>query len=295
MAIMVNEHVPFLSVRLITYNHEKYISSALDGILLQKTEFPIEVVIGDDCSTDGTSVVIAEYQTKFPELIRVLHRDKHMGMVRNGIETFWSCRGKYIALLDGDDYWTDPYKLHKQVAVLEEEQGRVICFHNTEVRYEDSSRHSTLLCRTSQKITSGLLDLAERNYIPTSSVVMRNDLIGEFPEWYYDLPFSDWALYILNAQHGDIHYIPQVMGVYRRHSDGVWSSLNKIEGRKQNILFLDMIMENLSEDKVLYARLKETKKRHSDYLRNPDVSKTEKFSLKTWGIDALIHFLNRLR
>ena len=100
---------------MITYNHEKFIAEAIEGVVMQKTNFQFELVIGEDCSTDNTRAICIEYQKKYPDIIRLRLPETNQGMMLNWINNINSGRGKYIALCDGDDYWTDPYKLQKQV------------------------------------------------------------------------------------------------------------------------------------------------------------------------------------
>ena len=110
---------PLVSVKMITYNHAPYIARAIEGVLQQKTEFPFELVIGEDCSTDGTREIVSEYQKRFPEIIRVVTSETNVGMIRNGYRTEKACTGKYIAWCEGDDYWHNPHKLQKQVEYME--------------------------------------------------------------------------------------------------------------------------------------------------------------------------------
>ncbi len=111
---------PKLSVVLITYNHEPYLREALDGILMQETDFPYEIVVGEDCSTDHTRDILREYDREHPGLFRLIFREKNLGRpTLNVYETAMACRGEYLAFLEGDDYWTDPKKLQKQVDFLE--------------------------------------------------------------------------------------------------------------------------------------------------------------------------------
>lgn len=122
---------PKLSVILITYNHEKYIRKALDSVLSQKTDFPFEVVIGDDCSPDDTKNIVREYQKNYPDQVRLVHREKNTGRpTLNVYETTMKCRGQYLAYLEGDDYWTDTKKLQKQMDFLESHPEYIACTHS---------------------------------------------------------------------------------------------------------------------------------------------------------------------
>lgn len=104
-----------VSVLMITYNHEKFIAQAIDSILMQQVNFDYEIVIGEDCSTDGTRAIVIQYQKEYPDKIRLLLPEENLGMHKNFVQTFRACQGEYIALLEGDDYWTSPRKLQKQV------------------------------------------------------------------------------------------------------------------------------------------------------------------------------------
>ena len=110
---------PLVSVKMITYNHEPYIVQAIEGVLMQETDFPIELIIGEDCSTDRTREIVLAYQQKHPNIIRVITYDQNVGCRKNGFITEKACRGKYVAFCEGDDYWHHPQKLKKQVAYLE--------------------------------------------------------------------------------------------------------------------------------------------------------------------------------
>jgi len=110
---------PLVSVKMITYNHAPYIAQAIEGVLQQKTNFPYELVIGEDCSTDGTRQIVFDYQKKYPAIIRVITSDQNVGMSKNSHLTTKACRGKYVAFCEGDDYWHHPDKLQKQADCLE--------------------------------------------------------------------------------------------------------------------------------------------------------------------------------
>jgi glycosyltransferase involved in cell wall biosynthesis len=222
-----------LSVLVITFNHGEYIAQALDSVLIQEVDFDYEIVVGEDCSTDNTRQILIEYQRKYPEKIRLLLPESNLGMINNFIATFKSCKGEYVALLEGDDYWTCPDKLQSQVDFLDAHPGCSVCFHNCEEFYEDGSKPSWNYCTKEQKEISTLEDLiVECNFIPTCSAVFRNKLFPEFPDWYFTLGMGDWTLHILNAQHGDIGYIDKVMARHRHHGGGVWS----LRSQAKNIL-----------------------------------------------------------
>jgi glycosyltransferase involved in cell wall biosynthesis len=221
--------LPKVSVAMVTYNHEKFVIQAVESALRQTTNFTYEIVIGEDCSPDRTRDQVLELQSRHPSRIRVILADRNTGGMDNFVRTFQACRGEYVALLDGDDYWTDPRKLQIQADFLDSHPGYAFCFHNVTKIYDDESRESSLYCSIEGERTFTLSDLLARNFIPTCSVMARNRLIQDFPDWFLRLNLADWPLHVLNAQHGDIGYLNEVMAVYRVHGASVWSGAAKVD------------------------------------------------------------------
>ena len=122
---------PLVTVRTSAYQHESYIKQCIEGVLMQKTTFQVEYIIGEDYSTDSTRNIVFDYAKKYPDLIRVITADYNVGMKANGLRCIKHSRGKYMAMCEGDDYWTDPFKLQKQVDFLEQNPDYVLSFHNT--------------------------------------------------------------------------------------------------------------------------------------------------------------------
>ena len=213
-----------LSVCMITYNQEDYIREAIEGVLMQETNFCYNLVIGEDGSTDKTRQICEEYSKNNYQLIKLLPSDKNIGMMPNFIRTLNSCAGKYIAICEGDDYWTDPFKLQKQFDFLESNEDFVICFHNARKLFQHTGDTSKMFFeKVKPKVVSNLKDIINEDFIPTLTCVFRNNLIKEFPEWYHYAYPGDWPLHILNAQHGKIRYIDDIMATYRIHKNGVYS------------------------------------------------------------------------
>jgi len=230
---------PLVSVIMITYNHEPYIAQAIQGVLIQKTDFPIELIIGEDCSTDRTREIVFDYQKKYPEQIRVITSVKNVGMMNNSNRTLASCRGNYIALCEGDDYWTDPHKLQKQVDFLEDNPDFAICFHNMQIIYEGKP-HLNRISNTRQKEITTINNLAYGNYIYTASCIFRNNL-HEIPDWFHQCPVGDYPLHLLNAQYGRIKFIDEIMGVYRVHQGGIWENKSYSYRLEESIKMLEII------------------------------------------------------
>lgn len=215
---------PLISILMITFNQEKFIAQAIESALMQHANFKYEIVIGEDCSTDRTRDIVLEYQEKYADRIKLLLQSENVGMHKNFVDTYYACKGKYIALLEGDDYWTDPNKLQKQVDFLENNPDFAICFHNMWIIDEDKP-HLIRESNIKQKEITDINTLARGNYIYTASCVFRNNFII-LPDWFYQCPVGDYPLHLLNAQYGKIKFINEIMGVYRVHKGGAWENTN---------------------------------------------------------------------
>lgn len=215
---------PLLSVCLITYNHVKYIREAIDGVLMQKVNFTWELIIADDFSTDGTRELVLEYKKKFPEFIKLIFQESNVGAALNWIDLITYPKSKYIAYCEGDDYWTDPYKLQKQVDFMESNVDYVICFHKVKILYDSNLREDFLTKVPARTTTT--VDLLNGNYIHTCSLTFRKPF-GLFPPSYFDkLPIGDYPLILYLSKFGKIFCLDDLMAVYRVHKGGVWSEKN---------------------------------------------------------------------
>ncbi len=254
---------PLVDIALVTYNHEKFIAQAIESVLIQKTNFPYRLIIGDDCSTDDTQAIIKIYEKKYPDQIETILLSEHLGLFhenRVGIQVLKHCTAKYVAMLDGDDYWTDPHKLQKQVDLLETHPECAICGHNVEMKYGEDDTPTGKFCPPDQKEFAFLDDLLLGYPLPTLSVMFRNGLIEEFPDWFFSLPFGDTAILILNLlgmKNGKIGYLNEVMGVYRVHQNGIWSGRTAIAREVANIEEYQTFVKILPEQyyKNVQARL----------------------------------------
>src|SRR5215813_628914 len=219
---------PLVDVLISTYNHRNFIGQAIESVLAQETDFEYRLSIADDCSDDGTCEIIYEYANRHPERMTVMISPQRVGLQsqeRFSIKVMEQLGGKYIALLDGDDYWTSKHKLQKQVDFLEQHPDFAICFHNATIVYEQKEKSPHDMVSPAQKEITTLEDLLKENFIPTSAVMFRNRLFGSIPAWFYRGLPGDWFLHILNAQHGKIRYFDDVMAVYRQQPEGAWSGL----------------------------------------------------------------------
>jgi glycosyltransferase involved in cell wall biosynthesis len=231
-----------LSVLLLAYNHEKYIVQALESILMQQVTFDYEVVIGEDCSLDKTREIVVDYQRRHPNKIRLLLPEKNLGAHENFLQTFFSCKGEYIALLEGDDYWTSPHKLQRQIELLDNNPDCAMCFHDAHNLMPDGTLKPYIAAwGVPAKHRYRLEDIAFMNFIPTCSVVVRNHVVEKFPEEFYKVWAGDWIHNTLQAQHGDLFCINEAWGVRRVHGGGLASGKN----------YHDIILANVELIKIV--------------------------------------------
>ncbi|WP_026997759.1 glycosyltransferase family 2 protein [Flectobacillus major] len=215
-----------VSVIVHTYNHEKFIRQTLDSIVNQVVNFDFEVIVGDDASPDTTPQIIREYQAKYPHLIKPLLHEKNLGGFgkNNTLSTLAASKGQYIAAMDGDDYWTSPHKLQKQVDFLDANPDFVACFHNALIHFEDGSHPDHYVNDEHQKVVTTVEDLVGEDevwYMATSAVMFRNGIITEYPQWFHESKSGDIPRYILLGKHGKFYYINEVMSVYRKNGGGM--------------------------------------------------------------------------
>ncbi|MFC2087702.1 glycosyltransferase, partial [Bacteroidota bacterium] len=214
---------PIVTVRTSTYQHNLFIKECIEGVLMQKTTFPFEFIIGEDFSTDGTRKIIFEYAKKNPDKIRVITADYNVGRKANGLRCINASRGKYMAICEGDDYWTDPNKLQKQVDALESNENSSLCFHNAMVKYSDNRKKEHKFAIYEKKVFD-IEDVIRRDwFIPTQSIVYRKELL-ENPIWSHYVFGGDFVLQLLLADKGNFICINEVMSVYRKHGDSVSSN-----------------------------------------------------------------------
>jgi len=216
-----------VSVFMRTHNSEKYLSQALDSVFKQITTFKYEVVIGDDASTDSTPQIIQNYYAKYPEIVNPIFRSKNLGMCLNAIETLKQCKGKYIAWLDSDDYWTDETKLEMQFQYMESNPTISVCYTNA---YDLLEREATVSEFIKVKPLKQQFDLDF--FINQSTIVMpavtlfirKSAFPNPFPSWLKSTFNDDWALIMLFLKNGNAGYIDSITSVYRRHVSSMLGS-----------------------------------------------------------------------
>lgn len=215
---------PVVSVVMITYAHEKFIAQAIESILMQECSFPVELIIANDFSPDNSNAIIELYSSKLPAnfSLKYLNREKNWGMMPNFLDALRQASGRYIAICEGDDFWTDSKKLQKQVDFLEANPEYSICFHAVNIVYENGIIPFFKDVNEATPETNTIFDLFHHNIIHTMSVLYRN--VKDLPNWMETAYPGDWPLHIINATHGKIKFLNENMASYRVHHGGVHST-----------------------------------------------------------------------
>ena len=218
-----------VSILCVTYNQARFIRQALDGFMMQKTDFAFEVLVHDDASTDGTADIVREYAQRYPEVIKpVFQVENQFSKGVNVDKTYnWPrIQGEYVAICDGDDYWTDEHKLQKQVKFLDAHPDFSICFHRAKVIWDDNSHKSYISPKAKMRFHRRVLKLSHLlkcNFIQSSSVMYRWRLKGQENLCPDGILPVDYFLHLLHAEAGKIGYLPDVMSVYRRNDGGIFT------------------------------------------------------------------------
>ncbi|MES2701977.1 MAG: glycosyltransferase [Bacteroidota bacterium] len=283
-----------------TYNHEKYIGTTIESIVTQQTNFPFRLIVSDDCSKDRTREIVAEYAAKYPDILFPVYHPKNVGAVANGYSLLSAVTAKYLAVCDGDDYWTDPLKLQKQVDFLEANPDFSMCF--TEVEILDELKSDKIFLQpehifppmTKDVFTVEDFIMADMNMVPTPTLVMRNVLPRPIPDFYLHILGGDLFMQMVATDKGKAKYMREKTAVYRNHGGGVSKSkesiargehalvelyhhLNKFFSYRYDKLFkkrlLDIARGRLifgARDKKGLARIKHYFKNIPDYLKYSD-------------------------
>ena len=221
----MNNETPLVSVCTITYNHEKYIERAIQSVLEQQYDFRIEFIIGDDCSKDNTRDIIRKYHALHPDIIVPLFPEKNLGAKLNAIQCLQRCSGKYIAFLEGDDYWIDPNKIKRQADFMEAHPDYSICFTDVDVINDTTEEHpDPFTTPVKEDYTIEDVILTERVFIPTATLFFRNQLPDPLPRFFREASSGDIAIHLVIADKGRIRYLPGKTAVYRHHAGGVTKS-----------------------------------------------------------------------
>jgi glycosyltransferase involved in cell wall biosynthesis len=258
------EILPIVAVSVATYNHESYISDCIKGILMQKTTFPVHIFVFEDCSTDSTASILKQYEEKYPNLFSVFYQPENTygkSIRQEKAKPFREARskGKYIAMCEGDDYWTDSLKLQKQVEFLEANPKISFCFHgastlkaNGEVGKYFKSKHF----RNKQIVPKRyFIEYGGGGYC-TASAVFRKEiiLVSDKYNYLFTLSVGDWAIALKAIVRGEIGYLSDIMSVYRVMLPGSWSKTTSLEKHIEINIELEKILNKFNEDtNYIYA------------------------------------------
>ena len=212
--------IPLVSVKLITFNHVKYIKQTIESIIAQEVSFHFEIVIGDDCSTDGTSEIIQRFAREYPTIIKAIISHKNYGAIKNAQDLNKYLKGKYVALCEGDDYWISKHKLEKQVRFLETHPDFSMCFHGVEILDQNNRANNSDLFSYLQEREYLGYEILKKWTVPTVSVVFRKEYYARMT-YHKDYIYTDIALFLTLAEYGRIWCIKEKMAIYRRHIDGI--------------------------------------------------------------------------
>lgn len=219
-----------VSVSCITYNHGKYIRDALDSFLMQKCDFKYEILIHDDASTDDTADIIREYEARYPDIIKpvIQKENRYSCGIRNisGVYNFPRARGKYIAMCEGDDFWTDPKKLSLQAGYMEAHPECAMTLHSAKIISMDGAWHENDVIRPyeSDRLIPPEEVVSKRANYPTASLMIRTEYAKKLPGYYFRCPVGDIPLHLYMASVGTVYYFDRMMSVYRSGSEGSWSN-----------------------------------------------------------------------
>lgn len=275
-----------VSISCITYNQRDYISDALDSFLMQKTNFKYEILVHDDASTDGTADILREYEKKYPDIIKVIYQteNQYSKGIKITLEYLLPLyKGKYIAYCEGDDYWTDPYKLQKQFDYMENNEECSLCMHSSvEVKADNKSILSRRILSKEIKeydIIDAVKGLGRKT--ATNSFFLKREVALQKPEFRIIAPCGDYILPILAALYGKIIYLPDVMSAHRANANGSLTQMWKKNTNTKKLYYekFDKMIESLNKytDYKYSEHLKEESVRNWSlyYIMTRDKNKTK--------------------
>jgi glycosyltransferase involved in cell wall biosynthesis len=261
-----------IDVIIPVYNHEGFLHQTLDSIVNQITEYKYRIIPSDDCSTDNTRTILESYARKYPDKIFPVYQPHNIGAHANGYSLLMSATAKYVAVCDGDDYWTDPHKLQKQISFLEANPDFVISFGATAII--DKAGKPLPLEDYFPPITKDVFTiedfiLSETHIIPTATLVYKNLLPKPIPEFYKTIMSGDIFIILMVAHHGKTKYIDEQLAVYRIHSGGITKSaehahkseeakaqlyerINKLLDYKHDATFRKVLLD-LTKARIMYG------------------------------------------
>ena len=283
---------PVVTVVITTYNHERFIERALQSVLDQQGTFEVEILVGEDCSTDGTRAVLERLLAAHPERFSICDHGANVGGHENFSRLWKKARGEFIAWLEGDDFWIDPCKLQKQIDLMRAAPNAAIGFTRCQIVSGSDAlfvSESRLLPRTSQ-----FHHLATGNYIHTPTVIYRRGIVEIYPEWVKSLPLGDWPLHLLHARAGSIVYLDDATAAYRVHLGGSWSSRGRAEQVSETRVVIKSFLAHVKLTRLQRLALRATDARlHAEFIKETSSNRSWKLQMLPSLILGSVHFLLR--
>ena len=274
-----------VSIECITYNHEKFIKKALDSFLMQKTNFNYEIIIHDDASTDRTAEIIKEYELKYPNIIKPIYQKENQYSQGKKISSIIQnkLKGKYVAICEGDDYWTDPYKLQKQVDYMESHPKCGMCFHTVELLDEQIQKIIGKVKPYNKSQISSTEDIimGDGGFIGTNSIMYKRENMNVLPKFYLECPVGDYPIQIYNSTKEYAYFMEDSMSVYRVNIGNSWTD-KEGDFKKQKYLRIALIKMLLEFNEV-------TDKKYEKII----MKRIEKWSYKLIKYNQRYNFLNK--
>lgn len=241
-----------ISACIITYNHEDFIADCIQGALSQIVNIDYEIIIGEDCSTDNTFAICESYALKYPDKIKLLKRDKNLALSGNWIDTLKACTGDYIAICEGDDYWTDSDKLQRQIEILNNNNQFVFTFHDSKIMNINTNKEHLRVGNKTIDDEPNLISVIKNNHIRTETMVFRNILDWDnLPFWFKNTLKIDFALiFLLLENQGRAIYLNRVMSVSRVHNKTLWSSKSVDVHHQEGLIFFNNLFAHSKENEV---------------------------------------------
>jgi glycosyltransferase involved in cell wall biosynthesis len=245
---------PKVSVFMLTYNHEAWIAAAIESALAQVAPFPVEIVVADDCSTDGTRAIVREYAQRRPETIRTFLPERNLGVAGIWLQAARHCRGEYVAILEGDDYWTSPAKLARQATLLDSHRDWVSCFHGATLFHESGGFPARPATPAFDHHEFALDEVLRACFIPFLTVMFRREALAGVPEWIFTYAWFDWLFHIHCARQGKIGHFEEDLAAYRVHEGGNWSARDRSSQIEEDIRVYERLLDELPEHGALMER-----------------------------------------
>jgi glycosyltransferase involved in cell wall biosynthesis len=253
-AIGRSESVPKVSVFILTYNHAAWIAQAIESALMQEARFSVEILIADDCSTDGTRAIVQEYARRRPDAIRTFLPERNLGVAGIWLQAARRCRGEYVAILEGDDHWTSPEKLARQAALLDSHRDWVSCFHGATL-FDDEGRFPPRPATPAfDRHVFELDDVLRSCFIPFLTVMFRRAALARIPEWVFSYAWFDWLFHIHCAHQGKIGHFEDDLAAYRVHGGGNWSARDRSTQIEEDLRVYSRLLDELSDRRELIER-----------------------------------------